>query len=165
MTEFARTLLRNYEEYVTRYSSANQQVQEAKRRSRDFRDAVTRGVGEQGEPVEMFLILPVQRLMRYKLLLSQVPMMMKIMMMKMMNIMMMMIKMKIMMMMMMMMNIMMMMMMMMMIALSLDQEHGLTICFPMLPPLVFDRFSTIPPTRTETSSEGWRRPSPRCVRQ
>jgi hypothetical protein len=141
MTEFARTLLRNYEEYVTRYSSANQQVQEAKRRSRDFRDAVTRGVGEQGEPVEMFLILPVQRLMRYKLLLSQVPMMMKMMMM------------------------MMKMMMMMMIALSLDQEQGLIICFPMLHPLVFGRFSTIPPTRTETSSEGWKRPSPRCVRQ
>ena len=151
MTEFARTLLRNYEEYVTRYSSANQQVQEAKRRSRDFRDAVSRGVGEQGEPVEMFLILPVQRLMRYKLLLSQVPMMMKMMMNMMMMMMMMMMK--------------ILMMMMMMIALSIDQEHGLTMCFPMLHPLVFGRFSTIPPTRTETSSEGWRRPSPRCVRQ
>jgi hypothetical protein len=83
MSEFARTLLRNYEEYVTRYSSANEQVQEAKRRSRDFRDAVSRGVGEQGEPVEMFLILPVQRLMRYKLLLSQVLMMMMMMIMMM----------------------------------------------------------------------------------
>eukprot|EP00281_Chroomonas_sp_CCMP1168_P017528 CAMPEP_0206218876 /NCGR_PEP_ID=MMETSP0047_2-20121206/4026_1 /ASSEMBLY_ACC=CAM_ASM_000192 /TAXON_ID=195065 /ORGANISM="Chroomonas mesostigmatica_cf, Strain CCMP1168" /LENGTH=414 /DNA_ID=CAMNT_0053641395 /DNA_START=45 /DNA_END=1289 /DNA_ORIENTATION=- len=72
MGEFARTLLRNYEEYVTHYRDANAKLQENKRNSREFRSITQKGVGEDHEPIEYFLILPVQRLMRYKLLLDQI---------------------------------------------------------------------------------------------
>ncbi len=81
MSEFAKTLLRNYEDYVSRYPSSNQCLQENKRDSRSFSETLdtslmslprAQGGGAGGAGLDFYLILPVQRLMRYKLLLERI---------------------------------------------------------------------------------------------
>ena len=75
MCEFANTLLRNYEDFVASYPYANDCLQKDKRR----RDIILEETLETSLrtlppncqlPLEFFLILPVQRLMRCKILLK-----------------------------------------------------------------------------------------------
>ena len=79
MREFARTLLRNYEDFVTRFSAATAALHDSRRDSRAFGESLDGAVaallgaggargaggGGGGESLEAYLILPVQRLMRY----------------------------------------------------------------------------------------------------
>eukprot|EP00287_Rhodomonas_sp_CCMP768_P024935 CAMPEP_0202843756 /NCGR_PEP_ID=MMETSP1389-20130828/65285_1 /ASSEMBLY_ACC=CAM_ASM_000865 /TAXON_ID=302021 /ORGANISM="Rhodomonas sp., Strain CCMP768" /LENGTH=301 /DNA_ID=CAMNT_0049520935 /DNA_START=114 /DNA_END=1019 /DNA_ORIENTATION=+ len=71
MREFARTLLMNYEIYVTRFLDSCELIQDAKRNSRELCTIIAEGVGDDAA-LGAYLILPVQRLMRYKLLLESI---------------------------------------------------------------------------------------------
>lgn len=106
MCEFAKTLLRNYEDFVSRYPYSNKclqvstltaghgcrplpsafhmlcaaltdkHTQEDMRDSRKFEEALDMGLlslpPNCRQPLDFFLILPVQRLMRYKILLQRI---------------------------------------------------------------------------------------------
>jgi hypothetical protein len=74
MCEFANTLLRNYEDFVASYPYANDCLQKDKRSSRILEETLETSLQSLPpncqQPLEFFLILPVQRLMRYKMLLK-----------------------------------------------------------------------------------------------
>ena len=69
-------LYRNYEDFVSRYPVANQALEENKRESRQLSDVLDASLltlpSNCRQPLDFFLILPVQRLMRYKLLLQRI---------------------------------------------------------------------------------------------
>jgi hypothetical protein len=75
MCEFANTLLRNYEDFVASYPYANDCLQKDKRSSRILEETLETSLQSLPpncqQPLEFFLILPVQRLMRYKMCLQQ----------------------------------------------------------------------------------------------
>lgn len=71
MIDFARTLLMNYETYVTQFLDSYELIQDAKRDSTHLQSIISEGVGDDAA-LNAYLILPVQRLMRYKILLEAI---------------------------------------------------------------------------------------------